>query len=199
MPQKTKTIAVPLILLILLLSAALAPGHEAHQQTQSAPDKTQQPASEEPTRHEEPQGQETSSEPVKPAPMPFSTPIMDHLHNKIVHFPIAFGVAGSIFLLISLRKPEMLNAARILWFLAAAIAVGAYFSGKLQEEPFEHGVMHDVFEAHENSAIATAIALGLGFLLTLTRRFPALKIIWAILVLFLVSVAGYYGGLLAHS
>jgi uncharacterized membrane protein len=135
----------------------------------------------------------------KPVPIPFSSPIKDYLHNKIVHFPLALGIAGSLFVLISLKKPEMLTAARILWFLAAVTAVGAYFSGHAQEGEFEHGAMQNILEIHKNLGIVSAVGLWVGFLLTLSRRFRGLSVVVAILVLLAVSVAGYYGGLLAHS
>jgi uncharacterized membrane protein len=89
--------------------------------------------------------------------------LLSHPHNKIVHFPLGFGIAGSIFMIISLKKPEMLTAVRILWLLAALASIGAYFSGQSQEEPFEEGALHEVVELHEKLGTATGICLGLGF------------------------------------
>jgi uncharacterized membrane protein len=136
---------------------------------------------------------------TQPIPMPFSGSIQDHAHNKLVHLPIGLGLAGVLFAFITLKKPEMLTAVRILWLLAALGAVAAYFTGQAQEEPFEDGELHEVVELHENLGIATGISLGVGFLLSMSRRLRGLTTIWAIIVLGIVLVTGYYGGYLAHS
>ena len=186
---------------IVLLTGRFLTAHEGHHKPQSQPatsgtSTNQTTAS---SSKEDEEEHEMSSEAPVPAPMPFSGDMRNHLHNKIVHFPLALGIAGSLFIFLSLKKPEMLTAARILWFLAAAMAIAAYYSGHAQEDPFEHGAMVNIFHAHENSAIVSACALGVGFFLSLTPRFKGLKVFWAIVILFLLSVTGYYGGLLAHS
>ena len=197
---------LPLVFLftvaIVVLTGRMLLAHEHHKpQSQPAPSatSTNQPTSSSSKENEESHEHEVSSETPKPAPMPFTGDMREHLHNKIVHFPLALGIAGSLFIFLSLKKPEMLTAARILWFLAAAIAIGAYFTGHAQEEPFEHGAMVNIFHAHENSGIASGIALWVGFFILLIPRFRGLKVFWAIVILFLLSVTGYYGGLLAHS
>jgi uncharacterized membrane protein len=136
---------------------------------------------------------------AQPIPMPFSGSIREHAHNKLVHLPIGLGLAGVLFAFVALKKPELLTAVRILWLLAAVGAVGAYFTGQAQEEPFEDGELHEVVELHENLGIATGISLGVGFLLSLSRRLRGLTTIWAIVVLGMILVTGYYGGYLAHS
>jgi len=201
MRQKTNILALlTLILFGFFTLSSLLMAHETQHTTQSAPAGKANPPGQAVTsadQEEESEGHNAASEAPRPVPMPFSTSMKDHLHNKIVHFPVALGIVGSLFVLISLRKPEMLTAARILWFLAAATAVGAYFSGHLQEGPFESGAMHNIFEVHETLGTVTAIALWVGFFLTLIRRLRGLNILWAIIVLLLASVTGYYGGLLA--
>ena len=136
---------------------------------------------------------------IRPVPLPFSGPIQEHAHNKLVHLPIGLGLAGVLFAFINLKKPEMLTAVRVLWLLAALAGIGAYFTGQAQEEPFEDGELHEVVELHENLGIATTITLGIGFLISLGRRFKGLTAIWAVIVLAAILVTGYYGGVLAHS
>lgn len=143
--------------------------------------------------------QEKAPPVIRPVPMPFSGPIQEHAHNKLVHLPIGLGLAGVVFAFVALKKPEMLTAVRILWLLAALAGVGAYFTGEAQEEPFEDGELHEVVELHENLGIATAISLGIGFLISLSRRLKGLTAIWAVVVFIAISVTGYYGGILAHS
>jgi uncharacterized membrane protein len=184
------------ILLILLLFSVTVMAHEKHHQTkpvQSAPVNQTKPAAPTTVAPEEDLEEEHEGE------MPgFKEALLSHPHNKIVHFPLALGIAGSIFMFISLKKPEMLTAVRILWLLAALASIAAYFSGQSQEEPFEEGALHEVVELHEKLGTATGICLGLGFLISLSRRLKGLAVIWAIIVFALISVTGYYGGVLAH-
>ncbi|MCI0606770.1 hypothetical protein L0156_27610, partial [bacterium] len=178
-------------LLIFLLFAVAANAHEKHQQTkpvQSAPAKQESAAPPPASAQTEPDGEEYEGE------VPgFKEALLSHPHNKIVHFPLALGIAGSLFVFIGLKKPEMLTAVRVLWLLAALAAVGAYFSGQSQEEPFEEGALHDVVELHEKLGTATGVCLGIGFLISLSRRLKKLAVFWAILVFTLISVTGYYG------
>ena len=179
---------------LILVRPALA--HEKHGEKESSPKQTNQQSTEEKKTE---LTKTVEKEAIRPVPIPFSGPILDHAHNKLVHFPLAFAVAGALFVFLSLKKPEMLNAVRILWLLAALFSVGAYFTGEAQEEPFEEGAKAEIVEIHENLGIATGISLGIGFLLSLSRRLKGLTVFWAILVLAFVSVTGYYGGVLAHS
>jgi uncharacterized membrane protein len=188
---------------IVLLTGRVLLAHQGHHKPQSQPapsgTTTNQTSPSSSKESEESHEHETSLETPIPAPMPFTGDMREHLHNKIVHFPLALGITGSLFIFLSLKKPEMLTAARILWFLAAAFAVAAYFTGHAQEQPFEHGAMENIFHAHENSGTISGISLWVGFFLSLSPRFKGLKVFWAIVILFLLSVTGYYGGLLAHS
>jgi len=184
-----------LFLLIFLFIAVAAIAHEKHNQTkavQSAPAK-QGPGV--PTSTSAPEEHAEEEEGKMPG---FKEELLSHPHNKIVHFPVAFGIAGSIFVFVSLKKPEMLTAVRILWLLAALASVGAYFSGQSQEEPFEEGALHEVVELHEKLGTATGICLGVGFLISLSRRLKRLAVFWAMVLFVLISVTGYYGGVLAH-
>ena len=187
-----------LVVISLFLSSNPVLAHEKHKKPDSsgANRNAQEPAvriQEEATEKSE------TPVPVRPVPLPFSGPIQEHAHNKLVHLPIGLGLAGVLFAFIALKKPEMLTAVRILWLLAALSGLGAYFTGEAQEEPFEEGALHEVVELHEKLGIGTAISLGIGFLLSLSRRLKGFTAIWAIVVLGMIMVTGYYGGLLAHS
>jgi uncharacterized membrane protein len=193
-----------LVLFAILVWIKPLSAHEKHKKPEQ--DKANQSAPVRPTPEQQTvpgstNAAEDSESPagVRPVPMPFSGPIQDHAHNKIVHLPIGLGLAGVLFAFIAMKKPEMLMGVRILWLLAALAGVGAYFTGQEQEEPFEGGELHDVVELHENLGIGTSIVLGLGFLFSLSRRLKGLTAGWAVVVLGMILVTGYYGGILAHS
>lgn len=125
--------------------------------------------------------------------------VVHHPHNKIVHFPLALGLAAAALFIASRRWPAYLPAGRALVLVAAVMAVGAYFTGQAQEEPFEDSALHEVVELHETMGIAAGVTLWLGVALT---AWPAgRRWLWAYgLVLAVVLAAtGALGGLLSHS
>jgi uncharacterized membrane protein len=188
-----------LCLLTLMILAVVAGAHEEHKQTRPAQTGpvTKKPETPAATATPVEDMEEGAEEEEREMPR-FSEELFNHPHNKIVHFPLAFGIAGAIFVFVSLKKPEMMTAVRILWLLAALASVGAYFSGESQEEPFEKGALHEVVEQHEKLGIATGISLGIGFIISMIRRLRSLAVFWAIVVFALILVTGYYGGVLAH-
>jgi uncharacterized membrane protein len=123
---------------------------------------------------------------------------MSHLHNKIIHFPLALGITGSILIFFAKKRPEMIPLVRILLIAAALFAVAAYFTGKAQEEPFEHGEMEQIVEWHERTGIISGILLCLGVIVTSTQRTRSLLPIYAVIQLIALSITGFFGGILAH-
>jgi uncharacterized membrane protein len=129
---------------------------------------------------------------------PFGKAITEHLHNKIVHFPIAFVFAGVLFLLLGLRWPQLESAGRILLVLAALSAVLTYFTGKAQIGFFEGKPKEIIVRVHEKLCIASALSIWVLTLLSFIK--PLRKIVWllGLGVLGLVLYTAFYGGLVAH-
>ena len=199
-------IAVLFTCLSFLFLSTVANAHEGHKkkapaQTQTSPAAQTVPGSgtmqsiQESGETEE----KTPSEPMRSKEEIMKEAIPAHVHNKIVHFPFALGIAGAIFLLLSFKWPQYRPGARLLLLLAAIAAIAAYFTGRAQEEPFEKGEMEPFLEAHKNSGIASAITLWVGVILTTWVQNRTLLIIYAIILLFLLGATGFFGGILAHS
>ena len=131
--------------------------------------------------------------------IPWRTAFTGHLHNKIVHFPLALGLAAAVLFLVSPRWPAYEPAARVLLIAAALAAVAAYFSGGAQEEPFEDSPFHSVVELHETFGITTAITLWIGVALTFWARARRFLPIYGLLLILLLSATGFLGGVLSHS
>lgn len=122
-----------------------------------------------------------------------------HWHNKIVHFPVALGIFGVLFYLISLRWPSTLASARLLMASALALGLAALLTGEVAEEGFRGTSMMETVHAHENAGKAGLILLALMLLLT---WFPSLKKwSWIVGILAIASIvmAGAFGGALAAS
>jgi uncharacterized membrane protein len=124
---------------------------------------------------------------------------LDHMHNKIVHFPIALGFFGAIFLLLSFRYPSYKWPARVLLFFAGAFAVAALFTGEAQEAAFDGTSFQAVLAWHEKAAKVSLVLIWGAFLLSffeVTRKFFWL---YALVLFWFLLTAGTLGGVLAAS
>ncbi len=140
-----------------------------------------------------------------PSPGPSSSPAPDlfkslteHIHNKLVHFPIALGLVAVLFVWLAIRWPFLEISAEILVWLAALSATAAVATGLLQASPFEGTPKAPWVDRHQILGLTTTAALYLwGFLF---RFRPARRWIrlWGLVVALLVSLTGSLGGLLSH-
>lgn len=133
------------------------------------------------------------------AAIPWQTAFTGNLHNKIVHFPLALGLAAAVFFMIAPRWPAYEPAARLLLIAGALAAVVAFFSGRAQEEQFEDSPFHSVVELHEKFGITTAITLWAGVALTFWVRARRFMPLYGILLVLLLVCTGFLGGVLSHS
>jgi uncharacterized membrane protein len=125
--------------------------------------------------------------------------VLTHLHNKIVHFPLAVGLTAALFLVVSRRWPQYWPAARLLLLLAALGAAAAYFSGQAQAEDFEGGPLREWLERHESLGEASGIALWLGLAAAFLPNARRWMWVYALLLAALLSATGFLGGILSHS
>ena len=122
-----------------------------------------------------------------------------HRHNQIVHFPIALGVTGVLFLLLGYRNDEQKKFGRMLLGLAFLASVAAYFTGHAQEEPFEEGRLTDVLGLHEKMGLGVAAGLLLGWILSFIEKARPWYWLYLIGLAILIVGTGAIGGVLAHS
>jgi uncharacterized membrane protein len=124
--------------------------------------------------------------------------LVEHPHNKLVHFPLALAVVAALLLVLGRRRVELDVAGRWLVWFAALGGVAAYFSGRLQEEAFEGEPKEWLVNLHEKWGLATAIALVLWALLTLWKPARRHAWLWGLVAAALALVTGIYGGVVAH-
>ena len=206
---------------LLLLAAGLAPaaahqGHASPRPSPAAPASPQASAaseaeidSAEPAAPEDGAATPVSAlaEEMEPPPeelgalqvIPWKTAFTSHLHNKIVHFPLAFGLAAAVLMIVGPRWPAYAPAGRVLLIVAALSAVAAYFTGGAQEEAFEDSPFHAVVEVHEAFGIASAITLCAGVALSFWEPARRFLPVFAVLLLLVLSATGFLGGVLSHS
>jgi uncharacterized membrane protein len=129
---------------------------------------------------------------------PLSKAIMDHLHNKLIHFPIVLTLVAAVMVIVARKRRELEPVAFWLVWAAALSVIPAYFTGKAAAEHLKGRPKEWLGEVHEKQAITIAVLQALWVLSLLrsgTRRFA-----WMIGVVLAIVVlsAGYIGGLLAH-
>ena len=120
-----------------------------------------------------------------------------HLHNKIVHFPLALGIFGALFLLLSFRYPSYKWPARVLLFVAGVAGIAALFTGSAQGAEFEGTSLAQVLEYHGKIAFNSLVLIWGALLLSffeVTRKFFWL---YAIILIAGLILAGGLGGILA--
>jgi uncharacterized membrane protein len=131
--------------------------------------------------------------------IPWQSALTSHLHNKIVHFPLAFGLAAAVLFIVGPRWPAYQPAARLLLIVAAAAAVAAYFSGRAQESVFDDSPFHSVVELHETLGITSALTLFAGVALSFQERARRYMPLYGVLLVLVLAATGFLGGVLSHS
>lgn len=95
---------------------------------------------------------------------PYEIPVW---HPVLVHFPIAFILAGALAVGVwSLRATAFWRQSALLLFaLGMAGGLGAYFTGETMEEQAEGApIVEELVELHEDAALYTLLATGVVLL-----------------------------------
>jgi uncharacterized membrane protein len=129
---------------------------------------------------------------------PLGQALFESMHNKIIHFPIVLTLMAALMLVLARRKPEFEPLAFWLVWAAALSALAAYFSGVYAEGEFEKDPKHWLAELHRKWGIAVGIAQAAWVLLLLRPRTRRFVRVWGFVVVGLVAVAAFLGGLVAH-
>ena len=196
-------------LALALLFAGTASAHKSHEPSPS-PEASPEVAAEDAAESPEPAAPAAADGPVDALPaddpepgafdvIPWRDAFTGHLHNKVVHFPLAFGLAAGVMLLAAPRWPAYEPAARVLLAIAALLAVVAYFSGQAQEGAFEDSPFHSVVELHETFGMVSGLTLAAGVALgfwSAARRFMP---VYGLLLIGVLAFTGFLGGVLSHS
>ena len=129
---------------------------------------------------------------------PMREALLEHPHNKIVHFPLALALAAALLLLLGRRRLELEAAGRWLVWFAALGVIAAYFTGRIQEEAFDGEPKEWLVHLHENWGLSSAIVLVVWALLTLWKPARKHAWLWGLVAAALVLITGFYGGIVAH-
>ncbi|NJD21597.1 MAG: hypothetical protein FIA82_02850 [Melioribacter sp.] len=127
-----------------------------------------------------------------------SEEIFEHLHNKIVHFPIAIGVIAFFFSLLHLRRKNYNTTILILVVLGLAFSVLAFFTGLNQVQPFEGTNKYWVVELHRNFGISILITYFIWLFFLLVDKIKKYAWIIGAIIFVLILITAFLGGVIAH-
>ncbi len=134
----------------------------------------------------------------EPEELNLSAEMFEHLHNKLVHFPVALGVFAFFLTLLNFKWKKFDSAILISVLIALLFSIGAFITGKNQSEPFMGTGKEWIVELHQNFGIAVLINYFIWTIFLVIEKLK--KYAWMIgCVLFvLVLVTGFLGGVIAH-
>jgi uncharacterized membrane protein len=139
-----------------------------------------------------------SDEPQEPYQLNYREALTEHLHNRVVHLPIGFALAAFLLSLLALRWQELQHAVRWLVLAAALASILAYITGTSQAQFFEVSIKKWVVEIHQRLGIITAAGLFIWTLFLFIRSLKKFAFLIGVLVVILILITGFYGGILAH-
>lgn len=122
----------------------------------------------------------------------------EHIHNKVIHFPIALSVIGFLLMMFGYKENKYWNVLRIFIPFAAIVGIIAVLSGLAQAEPFEGTSTYDLVKTHELLGFGVLASLILWSVTLHVKKLNKLVWLFSGLTVILVSIAGLYGGVLAH-
>ncbi len=127
-----------------------------------------------------------------------SESIFEHLHNKIIHFPIAISITAFFLSILNFRYKKYDQTILILVIIAFVTSIVAIITGLNQESHFEGGAKEWIVEIHETIGFVIAACL---LLWAIVLKIPTIKKyhwIVGIAVALLVSITGFLGGIISH-
>ena len=134
-------------------------------------------------------------EPMKLNP---SEQMLEHLHNKLVHFPIALGVFAFFLTLLNFKWKNFDSAIMVSVLIALLFSVVAFITGKNQSEPFIGTSREWVVELHQNFGLAVIINLFVWTIFLINDRLKKYAWIIGLITFILILAAGFLGGVVAH-
>lgn len=134
----------------------------------------------------------------KPMKLNPSEQVFEHLHNKLVHFPIALGVFAFLLTLINFKWKNCDSAILISILSALLFAIGAFITGKNQSEPFTDTAKEWVVELHQTFGLAVLLSFFVWSIFLIIDKLKKYAWIVGLIAFILILTAGFLGGVVAH-
>lgn len=129
-----------------------------------------------------------------------SVEIFAHLHNKIVHFPIALTLVAFLFSLLNIKQQSYCTyqSIKILLGISLFAGIAAYFTGTNQIAPFIGDPKEWLANTHRLLGIISTILILIWFVTLFIERTKKFSWIIGLVVTAAILITGFLGGVLAH-
>lgn len=124
--------------------------------------------------------------------------LYEHIHNKIIHFPIVLVVVAFLFTVLGYKDDRYQIVIKIMLFIAGVFAIVAFFSGTNQFDHFVGNPKEWLADTHRLFGIASAISIWIWYICFVAKPLKKFTWIFAIISVILISITGLFGGVLAH-
>ena len=141
---------------------------------------------------------ETKAENEKPFVLDITKELTDHLHNKIVHFPIALGTLAFILTLLNFKEKKFDKAILITVALGFIFSMVAFFTGLNQAEPFEGTGKEWLVNIHMYFGLSLFFMYFVWLVFLIIDQIKKYSWIIGSIVFVLILITGFLGGVIAH-
>jgi uncharacterized membrane protein len=121
-----------------------------------------------------------------------------HLHNKIVHFPIALTLVAFLFSLLNIKKQNYDLVIKILLGISLLTGISAYFTGNFQLTPFIGEPKEWLANTHRLTGIISTSFILIWFVTLFIERTKKYSWVIGLVVVIAILITGFLGGVLAH-
>ncbi|GEM_PF-3361316 len=125
-----------------------------------------------------------------------------YMHNRVVHFPIAFSIGSLIFELISFFNPSFRSSSHIMIGLCAISSFASYLTGQSasqnlqKKEDFKS--KKETLQTHEALGFTLFIISSITFITKFIQKLKTLSSLLVFLCAIVSVFSGYTGGILSH-
>ena len=122
----------------------------------------------------------------------------EHIHNKIIHFPIALTFLLLIFMILGYKVEICYRASKIIVILGLLFSIAAAAAGLLQATAFEGRNVYSLLELHRNLGFVSIFIWGLLTWIIIKRKPWSIQFSIVLALTILISFIGLLGGVIAQ-
>lgn len=144
--------------------------------------------------------QKNEPELIKEEPMKLnpSEQIFEHMHNKIVHFPIAIGLFAFFLSMLNFKWKNFDSVILISVLFALLFSIVAFITGKNQSEPFIGTAKEWIVKLHQNVGLALIINFFIWTIFLFVDKLKKYAWLVGLIAFILILTAAFLGGVIAH-
>lgn len=178
------------IMIFIVVINLTAHEHKNHEQNSTIEDTTVMSHSNIVTTIEKPKVEE-------PFKLNYLEETLSHVHNKLVHFPVALSFLAFLFTLLSFKWKQFEFSIKYIVLTAAIFSIPTVITGLNQAEYFIGDPKEWIVGIHKTLGIILLSTLWIWFIFLSIKPLKRFGWIIATISLVVMIITGFYGGILA--